>query len=1381
SVYDVFGSLCAGSTLVLPEPTQSYDPDAWLQLIEACSVTIWNSAPSLMELFVERLDDCGKPIPSSLRKVLLSGDWIGLALAHRLLREQSLDLVSLGGATEASIWSIAYCVDHLRKEWRSIPYGRSLRGQSVFVFDERLERCPVWAAGEIYIGGVGLARGYWRAPDQSARSFVNHPRTGERLFKTGDLGRYRRDGNIEILGREDLQVKISGHRIELAEIEFVLSQYPMVRDVVVTVLEPGEGQDKPRSLIAFVVRNSTNGVTGTDCLLTDDAVNWGHELRRYCETRLPLYMVPTTFVELDAVPLTANGKVDRESLGHRASRIVESAAERDVLADSPHTNKINSGPNRAQAMVQRRTIAQTVLHQIKEVAPNSGVADPQAVFSDYGFTSLMGLRLRNRLEKAFDLRLPATLIWRFPTPASLIDHIAKVLHEDTAPLSPPKESNSQRVSGESAPEQDLIAIIGMGCRFPHGSTPEHFFSSLLHHIDSVGDLAPRWESLGLTPPQQRAWAGLLDQVTDFDAEFFSITPREAVSLDPQQRLLLEVCWEALENAGLVPATLMGTQTGVFVGAMYNDYQHHLSKADVDRLDQYAATGTGLSFTAGRVSYFFGFQGPCLTVDTACSSSLVALHQACESLRTRQSEVALAGGVSLILHGTTMDIIGKTQALSPTGRCRTFDHRADGFVRGEGCGVLVLKRLADAQRDGDQIVACVRASAVNQDGRSTGLTAPNVESQITLHRQALARAELSPAQVTFIETHGTGTSLGDPIEVEALSEVYGSASGRTEPCWLGALKSHIGHLEGAAGVAGVIKAVLAIDHGCIPPNLHFEELNPALQWDESAFALPTKAQPWLGERRYAAVSAFGMSGTNAHVILQFPPADVRAAESAEHREFLLPLSARTPQALDEQILQLEQYVRAQSTADVQAIAHHLATGRTHFTNRLALHVDGADGGQALGDRLEALRSGQPSPGVHRTLSESKAIDEIAFLFTGQGAQYAGMGLVLYEKLPAFAQALDACAAILDPLLPQPLLSVMFAKTDKSLINQTGFAQPALFALEYALFQAWASFGVRPTMLLGHSVGEIVAACVAGMMSLKDALRLVEARGRLMQALPEGGAMASVGAAESIVATALKEYSDTVSIAAINAPELTVISGLAAHVTQLGARFEEQGFLVVPLAVSHAFHSPLMEPILSAFREVGESIDWNPPQIPIVSCSSATINDPESVTASYWVDHIRQPVRFSEGFKTMHRAGLRAVLELGPQPVLATLGRRSAPDPAMLRLPSMRRGGDDYKLLLSSLAKLYVNGCSVEWQGLYGNNRPPVLDAPLPNYPFQRRRYWLDSNLIVPVAPETREYAAVAESLVQVEWRPWEPTTLETDRLIRGRRATEADSKHRLPVL
>ncbi|WP_292704832.1 MULTISPECIES: beta-ketoacyl synthase N-terminal-like domain-containing protein [unclassified Nostoc] len=843
-------------------------------------------------------------------------------------------------------------------------------------------------------------------------------------------------------------------------------------------------------------------------------------------------------------------------------------------------------------------------------------------------------------------------------------------------------------------QQEPIAIIGTGCRFPGGAeNPEAFWRLLRDGVDAITEVpADRWDLEKYYNPEPdmpgkvcTREGGFLTGVDTFNPEFFGISAREAASTDPQQRLLLEVTWEALENASQVPEHLHNTSTGTFIGIYLNDYSKVMSSVgDVSNIDAFSAIGNSLSIAAGRLSYFFGLKGPSMAVDTSCSSSLVSVHLACQSLRLKECNLALAGGVGLNLVPDTSIALSRTRMLNPDGRCKTFDAAANGFVKGEGCGIVVLKRLSDALADGDNILALIRGSAVNHNGRSSSLISPNGLSQQAVIRQALENGDVEPAQVDYVEVQGTSTSVGEPIEVAALEAVYGKNRPEDKPLVIGSVKTNIGHLEPASGIASLIKVVLALQHGEIPAHLHFKQPNPHINWNELPLKVPAQRMPWpiTEKRRLAGVSAFGFSGTNAHVVVQEAPQKIQNSkfkiqneDAIERSLHLLTLSAKTDEALVQLAERYEKHLANNPDLALEDICFSANTGRSHFQYRISAI---ASSSAELYKKLAAFSAGQKTLGLfHGKVTDSP---KIAFLFPDTGSEYVGMGRQLYETQPKFRQAFDRCNEILRFSLKCSLVEILYPESaTSSLLKEAVYRQPALFAIEYALFQLWKSWGVEPTAVMGYGVGEFVAACVAEVFSLEDSLKLIVQRGRLMQALPPEGKMVEVFGSEN------------------------------------------QGIL--------------------------KEVTYSQSQIPLVSHLTGELTTSEIATPLYWSRQAQQPLKVAAAIDNLAQQGYEIFVEVGAKPTFVDC----LPNVEKLWLSTLNPGKDDWQQILESLASLYARGVKVDWLGFDRDYSRQNVE--LPTYPWQRKRYWFEPNhnghKKVEISSQNNGFLAQADSQQLIE--------------------------------
>ncbi|VEG46568.1 beta-ketoacyl synthase [Mycolicibacterium flavescens] len=997
-------------------------------------------------------------------------------------------------------------------------------------------------------------------------------------------------------------------------------------------------------------------------------------------------------------------------------------------------------------------------------------------FFDLGMDSLMAVELRRRLEQGVGREIPVTLVMDHPR----LSDVTEYLLDDVLGLGE-QAAPTPQASSLGTRTDEPIAVIAVSCRFPCAPDPEAFWDLLSDGVDAIREVPEdRYDIDEFYDPDPETpgkiytrCGGFLDGIDGFDPEFFGISPREAVWIEPQQRLTLETVWEGLERAGYAPATLRGSRTGIFMGVAANEYAHLLSSESVDKIEPYFITGNALNAVSGRVAFALGLEGPAVAVDTACSSALVAVHQACQALHTGDCDMALAGGVNVLLSPVTVIAASRARMLSPVGRCKTFDASADGYVRSEGCGVLVLKRLSDALRDGDRVQAVISGSGVNQDGASSGLTVPNGGAQQRLIASVLARAGVTGNDVDYLEAHGTGTPLGDPIEVQAAAAVYGASRDQNRPLLMGSVKTNVGHLESASGAAGLIKVVLSLQNGLLPRSLHFDNPSPHIPWDSLPVRVVDEAIPWQtnGRPRRAGVSSFGFTGTNAHVLIEeAPPLEVAegaagaptetssASSENEQPVNVLPLSARSPEALIALARRYRVWFDKYPNVDLTDVCLTAGTGRSHFEHRAALVVDSL---QSAREGVTELAEDRQRPGVLR--GECADRPTTAWLFTGQGSQYPGMARELYGAEPVFAETVRRCADAVDGMLPRPLLDVLFStnRDDAEVLQHTSFAQPALFAVEMGLARLWQSWGVEPDVVLGHSVGQYAAACVAEVLSLEDGARLMAERGRLFGSLPEGGRMVAIFTDAKHVEDIAGEFT-RVSIGAYNGPN-TVLSGPGEDLEQIVAKFSDEGIRCTWLDTSHAFHSELLEPVLDEFESYAEQLQFAAPTLPLVcNRTGAVLATQTPLNAQYWRRHSRQPVQFAESVRSAAALGCSVLMEIGPQPVLTGAAVQIWPEhmPAPRAVVSLRKGVDDRRQIAEAVAAAYVGGHRLDFAALNRQRRPKVE---LPTYPFQRRRFWPKTSGITVDGPATSGLLGSAKDLasgdsvyttrLSVKTQPW----------------------------
>ncbi|MEM8831589.1 MAG: alpha/beta fold hydrolase, partial [Cyanobacteria bacterium P01_G01_bin.19] len=1229
--------------------------------------------------------------------------------------------------------------------------GKNIPGQKIAIANpDTLKQCAAGEIGEIWAKSDSVARGYWQRSELSKRNFnaVLADTNEGGWLRTGDLG-FLQDGELFVTGRLKDLIIIHGRNYYPQDIESTVEDaHEAIRigNIAAFALEV-EGKEK-------LVVTSEIKRTHLRQLDVDEVTQ---AIRNAIARNHDLQTQAIVLLKTGSIPKTSSGKIQRHACkaGYVAGSLnsvgeykLSQGRAKNIPVFSPVTS------HNSKLGLKNEKYQQIQAWLTANLARRLGINETQVYtdepFASSGLSSVDAVSLSADLEDWLDIKLSPTIVFDYPNINELAAYLSQTNNQQ---LTTNNQYAKRYTTRAQCPlgqlptnNQQDIAIIGMGCRFPGANDPQEFWQLLKNGQDEISK-SDRWS--------EASYGGFINDVDRFDPQFFGITPREAQSIDPQQRLLLEVSWAALEDAAIANRDLMGSNTGVFVGMSSSDYSQLRFHYGVD-VDAYAGTGNAHSIAANRLSYLYDLKGPSMAVDTACSSSLVAIHLASQSLKTGECDRAIAGGVNLMLSPELTQTFSLAGMMAKDGRCKTFDADADGYVRGEGCGVVVLKRLTDARRDGDRILAVIKGSAINQDGKSNGLTAPNGLSQQTVIRQALVNAGVEARELGYVESHGTGTSLGDPIEVNSLKAVLGEE--KEQSCYLGSLKTNIGHLEAAAGVAGLIKTVLCLQNRAIPPNLNFRALNPLIDLADTGIAIPQQLQPWEADRRYAGISSFGFGGTNAHIILE---AEQRQKEtktaniSAPARQLeILTLSAKSEAALKDLVLSYKDYLAEYPTANLADICHTAQVGRTHFDYRLAIACESKE---QLQSKLALFTAGEKKAGI--VADKTRKNNRVAFLFTGQGSQYVNMGYQLYQTQPVFKQALDRCAEILDGYLEKPLLEALYPElstANPSSLDETVYTQPAIFALEYALAQMWMSWGILPSALIGHSVGEYVAATVAGVFSLEDGLKLVATRGKLMQSLSHEGEMHAVFASEVEVERVIQPLQAKVAIAAINTAQSIVISGDKAAVRQAIKKFTVNKIKTQQLKVSHAFHSPLMQPILAEFQQVAESIEYHSPQIELISNVTGEIATDSTIDAEYWVNHVVAPVRFAAGMETLQQKNCNIFLEIGSKPILLGMGRSALSNSKKSDrewLPSLRPRKQDWQQIINSLSVLYARGLDLDWQSFASANNSQKIA--LPTYPFQRQSYWLTpkqaSNQKTEVFAPSRSQSELKPDFYRVNWQ------------------------------
>ncbi len=1226
--------------------------------------------------------------PSSLKHIITAGEQLRIT-PHITGFFNGLNRCRLHnhyGPTETHVVT-AYILPEDLSAWMPLPpIGRPVDHTEIHLLDESMAAVATGEPGELYVSGAALARGYLNRDELTAERFL--VRNGVRMYRTGDLARLSADGNIEYLGRSDGQVKIRGYRIEPGEIEVAAARYPHVRQVVVAAREDVPGDKR---LVAYIIPDGNHVIDV-------------QSLRHYLAASLPEYMVPSAFVMMDAFPRTPSGKIDKRALPAPGN-------------NRPQLSTIYEEPvlpfDKALAAIWESLL------RIDRV----GIHDN---FFDLGGNSLLALQTIAKLHQEHNTALPVARLYQNPTIAGIrawLDSGSGTTAAQQVWQRQTKKAAASRAAGEG------IAVIGMSARFPGAANVREFWKNLVNGTESVTffqrfETDPSLDPGLVSDPAYVAARGIIADADKFDAAFFGINPRLAELMDPQQRVFLEIAWHALEDAGYTGDRYNGL-IGVYAGMGNNTYYPNNVYQRRDLVERTGAfqvmVANEKDYIATRVAHDLNLRGPGVSIHTACSTSLAAVTLAFDALLNHHCDMAIAGGISITSPVHSGHLYQEGGMYSADGHTRTFDAGAQGTVFSDGGGAVVLKRLADAIADGDTVYAVIRGAAMNNDGSGkASFTAPSVEGQSAVIAMAQAMAGVAPESISYIEAHGTATPIGDPIEIEALTQAFRSRTDARQFCAIGSVKSNFGHLTAAAGIAGLIKTVLALKHKQLPPSLNYIRPNPAIDFESSPFYVNNKLSEWKADGpRRAGISSFGVGGTNVHVVVEEAPDQQPSGPAREVS--LLTLSAKSRESLDQATENLKNFLAAGTGVNMADAAYTLQTGRHDFSYRRIVTVTGQE------DAVVRLSLTDPKSAASRLL-ESRA-PGVVFLFPGQGAQYVNMGSTLYRDEIVFRDAVDRCCRILEPHMGLDLRKILYPepgdlKSAEQSLKETLYTQPALFTIGYALSSLWMSWGIKPSAFVGHSIGEFAGACLAGVFSLEDALFLVASRGAMMQDLPRGSMLSVRMPAAEIE----KRIGPELSVAAVNGPALCVVAGNTPEIEALQAALEKEEVICKPLHTSHAFHSPMMDPIVGPFLEKVKQVKLHAPKIPFVSTVTADwITDAEATDPRYWAGHLRATVRFAEGIQAVWKKNPAYVLlECGPRTTAATLARQQAQDlrrqVAISSLGDTAAGTAEWQAMMFAAGQLWLNGITPDWDSFYAMEKRQRIS--LPGYAFERKRYWID---------------------------------------------------------
>ncbi|MBN2670800.1 MAG: amino acid adenylation domain-containing protein [Deltaproteobacteria bacterium] len=1290
SVWEFFWPFMFGAKLVMAKPGGHKDATYLLRIIREQNVTTIHFVPSMLSLFLsaEKVSEA-----TSLHRVICSGEALPMELTHRFFDNlPKTELHNLYGPTEAAI-DVTHWPCQKGSQDKTVPIGFPIANTQLYILDEELNPVPMGESGELHIGGVGLARGYWKREQLTQERFVANPFSldkRDRLYKTGDLAKYRPDGSIEFLGRIDFQVKIRGLRIELQEIESVLISHTSISEAAVIATD-GDFSDK--QLVAFVV------CAGSVRPTVD-------QLRKFLLSSLPDYMVPARFVFIEQMPLSPNGKIDRKALDFNQ----QERPEMSVMYVAPKTKL-------------EKDICQIwcdVL-QLDKVGVNDN-------FFELGGNSLLVVSTASHISEHIGFPIPIVKLFQHPTVATLVQEIqADNTNEQKVLDDAYERATRQRIGRFSNdPNMDGIAIIGIEGRFPGAETVDELWKNLCDKKESITrfpleEIGPGIAESIVNDPNYVPCRGIIEDADKFDAPFFGIGPLEAQVMDPQQRVFLQLAWAALEKAGYAADKFSGP-IGVFAGVGDNHYYHNnvlCHPAIVQTVGRIiVGYGNEKDYIATRVSYALNLTGPSISANTGCSTSLLAVDGAFRSLMDHECDMALAGGVDIFVPQKSGQLYMEGATFTRDGHCRPFDAEATGTMFCDGAGMVVLRRLEDAIRDGDHIYAVIKGTARNNDGSNkVSFLAPSVDGQYRVITQAQAQANIEPDDIGYVEAHGTGTPLGDPIEIEALTKAFRARTQRNQFCYIGSVKGNIGHPTIASGVAGLIKSALVLHHELIPATLHYKNPNPKINFESSPFKVVQDNTPWprSDTPRISCVSSFGFGGTNVHAIVQEAPQTEAPGPSRPLQ--ILRFSAKNEDALDRQRIQLAKFFKEHPDTNIADAAFTLDNGRVHHAFRqYVLCTDTQSAAAVLANKLKPTKALE-------TLNP-----DVVFMFPGQGAQYVNMGISLYHQEPIFKKWLDRCCDIASKHLDRDLRELLFPKSDDTqtaynALKNTYYTQPAIFCIEYSLAKLWIHWGIQPSVMIGHSIGEFVCACLSDVFNLEDAIRLIVTRGQLMRNLPKGS-MLSIRCAAKEIESALPE---NIQLAASNGPKLCVVAGPDDAIEGFSRIVEKEGKTTTLLHTSHAFHSAMMDSIVEPFQKEVSEATRNKPKIPFVStCTGQWITDTEATSSEYWAKHLRMPVRFSEAVDVLVSDKEKVFLEVGPRNVLSVLARQHIDNAYRHRvvssLGSSPDNNEEWLALLGAIGDLWKNGIEIHRGTYYANEKRRRIS--LPTYPFEKRSYWLE---------------------------------------------------------